>query len=223
MTLMKTPWRVAGGFLLSVLAGVWLVWGPFGIVCYVGGLFNSMPAFMLVSLAMLPALVFAGAFPVLIVRAVVTWRRSTLVWLVLTGGFFCPYAWGFAGWTVSPFDMFVRGFRRYAERRVDVEAIRDWLDAYEADGRDGEHDSVDRQLAKSEQPACIAKLAPKFATVLSERGERSKVRLLWGGGFIGHWGVMVGPIDMPTPPSDTSKGREQRYPLSPGAYVWSGN
>jgi len=225
-----TPRRVAAGVLFAVFAVPWLIWGPSGIICYSGGLFNSSPAIALVSVAVLPALVTAGAFPVLVVQAAVTWRRRTrdgrrriLVWLVLTGGFFCPYAWGFAGCTVSPFDMFVRGFRRYAERRVDVEAIRDWLDAYDADPRDGEYDSVDRRLAKSEQPACVAKLAPKFVTVLSERGESLKVRLLWGGGFIGHWGVVVGSRDMPMPPSDPRRFDEQRYPLSPGAYIWSGN
>lgn len=230
MTSMKTPWRVAGGFLLSVLAGVWLVCGPFGIVCYVGGLFNWMLVFLFLFLAMPPGLLAVVVFPVLVTRAVMTWdrrtregRRRILVWLVLTGGFVCPYALGLAGLTSPPFDMYVRGFRHYAACRVDVVAIQSWLATLDPNGPIGRNGAVDAQLAESELPPCIAELAPKHVLMQSDETGRPTVRFFWGSGFIGSWGMEVGPRDMPTLPSDPRRPGEQYYLLSAGAYVWSGN
>jgi hypothetical protein len=106
-------WRFAIRGLYSVFALLWLVCGPFGIACYVGGLFNWMFVFLFVFLAMAPGLLLAVVvLPVLVMRAVTTWgrrtcegRRRILVWFVLTGGFVCPYVIGLAGLTVSPFDL----------------------------------------------------------------------------------------------------------------------
>lgn len=231
MTSMKTPWRVAGGFLLSVLAGVWLVYGPFGIMWYEGGLFNWMLVFLFVFLAMPPGLLLAVVvFPVLVTRAVTTWgrrsregRRRILVWLVLTGGFVCPFVLGLAGLTVSPFDMYVRGFRHYAACRVDVVAIQSWLATLDPNGSIRRNGAVDTQLAESELPSCIAQLAPKHVLMQSDETGRPTVRFFWGSGFNGSWGMEVGPRDMSTPPSDPRRSGEQYYPLSAGAYVWSGN
>jgi hypothetical protein len=228
---MKTLWRIAGVFLLNVLAGVWLVCGPFGIVCYVGGLFNWMRVFLFVFLAMPPGLLLAVVvLPVLVTRAVTTWgrrtregRRRILVWLVLTGGFVCPFVLGLAGLTVSPFDMYVRGFRRYAACRVNVVAIQSWLATLDPNDPIRRNDAVDTQLAESELPSCIAELAPKHVLMQSDETGRPTVRFFWGSGFIGSWGMEVGPRDMPTPPSDSRRSGEQRYALSAGAYVWSGN
>ncbi len=222
----RMPWRIAGMVLLGIFAVSWLVWGPFGIMCYAGGLFNCMGVFIVLFLMMLPALVFAAAFPVLVVRAAVTWRRRTLadrrritVWVVLTGGFVMPYILGIVGLGVSPFDMFVRGFARYAGLRVDVGAIQGWLGTLDPnDHRDSEGAWIEGQLADSEQPQVIANLRPKWTQpMLDERG-RPAVRLLWGSGMIGSWGIVVGPRDMTEPPCDPS--REQRSPLAAGAYVW---
>jgi len=222
--------RVVEGALFAVCAIPWLIYGPFGIVCYVGGLFNWMRVFLFVFLAMPPGLLLAVVvFPVLVTRAVTTWgrrtregRRGILVWLVLTGSFVCPYVIGLAGLTVSPFDMYVRGFRRYAAQRVNVAAIQSWLAALDPNDRIRRNGIVDTQLAVPEQPSCIAQLAPRHVIVESDGSGHPTVRFFWGSGVLGSWGLEVGPRDMPTPPSDTSKGREQRYPLSPGAYVWSG-
>ncbi len=226
----KTPWRVAGGFLLNVLAGVWLVYGPFGVMCYVGGLFNWMKVFVYFFLGMLPALVFAAAFPVLVTRAIVTWRRRTqagrrwiVLWVVLAGGFIIPYGLGLAGLTLSPFDMYVRGFTQYAQHRVDVGAIRGWLDTLDPNDPAGENGTMYGQLAESERPPCIAGLAPGIVFLEPDNAGRPMVRLLWGSGFIGSWGFAVGREDMPTPTFHRLADGERYYPLGPGTYVWSGN
>lgn len=226
----RTPWRVAGGFLLNVLAGVWLVYGPFGVMCYVGGLFNWMKVFVYFFLGMLPALAFAAAFPVLVTRALVTWRRRTQAarcwiafWVVLAGGFIIPYGLGLAGLTPSPFDMYVRGFARYAQRRADIRAIRKWLGTLDPNAPACENGTMYGQLAESDRPPCIAELAPVIVFLEPDNGGRPMVRLLWGSGFIGSWGVAVAREDMPTPIVDRSADGERYYPLAPGTYVWSGN
>lgn len=220
--------RIASRGFYAVFAFLWLVWGPFGIVCYVGGLFNWMPVFLFVFLAMPPGLLLAVAvFPVLVTRAVRTWgrrtregRRRILVWLVLTGGFVCPYVLGLCGLTVSPFDTYVRGFRRYAARRVNVAAIQGWLATWDPNDRIGEDGIMDTRLAESERPSCIAELAPTHVIMESDGSGRPTVRFFWGSGVLGSWGVVVGPEDMRTPPSDSG---EERFSLWPGAYVWGGS
>ena len=227
----RTPLRVVGEFLLSVLAGVWLVYGPFGIMCYVGGLFNWMGVFVVLFGGMLSALVFAAAFPVLVVRAAVTWRRRTLAgrrwiifWVVLAGGFIVPFVLGIViGLMPSPFDMYVRGFTQYAQHRVDIGAIREWLGTLDPNDPARENGLTYEQLAESDRPPCIAELAPKIVFVEPDNTGRPMVRLLWGSGMIGHWGVAVGHENIPTPVVDRSAHGERYYPLDPGTYVWSGN
>jgi len=213
--------------LLMALVVSWLVWGPLGIMCYMGGLFNCMGVFMVLFVMMLPALVFAAAFPVLVVLAAVTWRRRALAgrrritfWVVLTGGFVVPYVLGIVGLGASPFDMFVRGFTRYAGCRVDVAAIQSWLGGLDPNDITSDGGGIGRQLAESEQPRCISRLAPRIVSVETDGRRRSVVRLCWGSGFIGSWGVVIGHEDMPTPPSDLSDHGEIRCPLAPGVYVW---
>ncbi|MBP7053881.1 MAG: hypothetical protein KBE65_22945 [Phycisphaerae bacterium] len=217
--------RVLPMALLMALVVSWLVWGPFGIMCYVGGLFNWMGVFMVLFVMMLPALVFAAAFPVLAVLAAMTWRRRTVAarrritfWVVLTGGFVVPYVLRIVGLGASPFDLFVRGFTRYAGCRVYVAAIQSWLTTLDPnDYRDSEGVWIEGWLAESEQPQVIADLHPKWAQPMFDRRGRLIVQLLWGGGMIGHWGIVIGPRDTPEPLSDPS--REQLRPLAPGAYV----
>ena len=223
----RTLGRVLAATAFMAFVASWFAWGPFGIVCYAGGLFNCMGVFMLLFLMMLPALVFAAAFPVLVVRAAVTWRRSTLAgrrritfWVVLTGGFVMPYVLGIVGLGASPFDMFVRGFTRYAARRVDVGAIQSWLTTLDPnDYRDSEGIWIEGRLMESKQPPAIASLRPKWAQLTLDGRERLAVRLLWGSGMIGSWGIDVGCQDMLKPGSDS---HTQYYPLAAGAYVWSG-
>ncbi|MGE5294584.1 MAG: hypothetical protein ACM3VT_07135 [Solirubrobacterales bacterium] len=104
---------------------------------------------------------------------------------------------------------------------MDVDAIRSWLVTQDPnDYRDSEGIWIERQLMEPEQPAVIACLHPRWAQPMFDEKGRLAVRLLWGGGMIGHWGAVIGPADMAMPPSDRG---EQRLALRPGVYVWSGD
>ena len=217
--------------LLAILAALWLIWGPLGPVLYVGGLFNSMGVWFFASsvllLLILPAMVL---LPVLAVYTPLTWRRQTtcakrslVLWMVATGGLVVPTVVGFTGLTASPFDLYVRGFARYVKVHADIVAIQNWLDTLNRNEYTGPYGSMaEKCFAVAEQPPCIASLNPKRVTVRLDDTKDLTVKLLWGGGLIGHWGIVVGRKDMPIPPSDTSKFGEQRFPLAAGAYIWSG-
>jgi hypothetical protein len=213
-----------------ILLALWLICGPLGPILYLGGRFNSMLVWTLSSLMlllMLPALIL---FLVLLVYTPVVWRRRTsrerrslILRIVLTGGLVVPIVVGFTGLTASPFDLYVRGFARYVKVHADIVAIQDWLNTLNRNEYIlGDHGIAEKQFVGSEQPSCIAHLHSKWATVRPDDSGHLTVKLLWGGGLIGHWGIVVGHRDMPIPPSDASRFGEQRFPLAPGAYIWSG-
>ena len=190
----KTLRRVAGTGLLAVGGAFWVAYGPVGLICYVGGLFNCMGVFLVVMLLALPTLVAAPFFLFEAIYAAVIWRRATLsrqraliLRIVLAGGLGCPFMLGLIGLSPTPFDIYVRGFARYAQRRVDVGAIREWLVTLDPnDYRDSGGIWIERQLMEPEQPAVIACLHPKWAQPMFDEKGRLAVRLLWGGGLIGH-------------------------------------
>jgi hypothetical protein len=226
---LKMAGRILGTVLFAVVVAVWLIWGPIGPICYVGGLFNSMVVWVLMlylSLLMLPASVL---FLVLVVYVPVTWhhqssraKRSLILWILGIGGLVGPTVVGFTGLTTSPFDLYVRGFATYVEHRADLGAIRAWLNQQDPKMLIDKYAVVmQKDLTGPEQPSAIADLHPKRAVIWSDDGERLTVRLLWGGGLTGHWGIVVGPADMPIPPSDASKSAVQCLPLAPGAHIWS--
>jgi hypothetical protein len=225
-----TLWRVLQTMLLCVLAIPWFLWGPFGVIFYVDGLFNSLLVFMLspVLFLLLP-LGAVVCLPILVMRTVLRGsgleahrRRSFGIAAIMVFAFVCSYGLSFAGLSPAPFDMFARGFSTYVERRTDVEAIQSWLGTLDpndyflsGNGR------AEKSFVESEQPLCIARLAPKLTRVQPDDDGRLTVSLLWGGGLIGHWGIVVGPESMPMPPSDPSGSGLHQYPLAPGAYIWS--
>ena len=214
--------------LLAALVVSWFVWGPFGGVFYVGGLFNSILLFMLIPFLFLLVPAAAVSVPILMIRLIARWSRlnaqgkrwhvgATIVAFAFAGSF----ALGFTGCMPSPADMFARGFVRYVDGRADIVAIQNWLDTLDpSDYKEPGAVLIERVLQDSEQPLSIAHLHPKMAKLLLDDSGRRTVRLLWGGGMIGHWGIVVGRKDMPMPPSDSYA---QYLPLTSGAYVWSGD
>jgi len=229
---MNEPRRVGRWIRRGPLVGgavLWLFFGPFGLVSYAGGLFNSTATWMLLASLMIWLVPVAFiALAVSITQAVRTWhglsppgRRRSVFMVVVWGGLIVPTVLGFAGFRSSPFDMYVRGFTRYVHKEADVEAIRSWLNALDpSDYTDNDGTIIEKLFTRAELPPCVAHLRPKWATIRPDDAWRLTVQVLWGGGMIGHWGIVVGPKDMPMPPSDP---HDLQLPLAPGSYIWSGD
>lgn len=227
-----SPWRIVGVVLFSALVASWFVWGPLGLICYVGGLFNSDLVFLLTLPFVLLIPLGVIFLPVLAIGTVIRWRRLSNWGKVLSSLFTIALlanatslGLGFAGVVSSPFDMFVRGFTRYAENRTDVAAIRTWLGTLDPNEYTVEEvGSGGMPLPATMYPPAIAHLNPRrhHVGVLVGQDDAGKlrVRLLWGGGFIGHWGIEVGDKSMQPPPDSDGVGYR---PLAPGVWVWYGN
>lgn len=240
--------RIGGLILLVALVVSWFVWGPLGIVFYVGGLFNSTWTFMLAR-PLFGLLILAAICPIALAIDMALHRRTLssrqkvhrLLLGIVAVAFVISVALGFGGLAPSPFDMHVKGFARYARNRVDVAAIQGWLETLDSSEYIGEHgDPGGIPILPAEHPPAIAKLRPNGfphgVRVLPDNAGRLMVRLAWGGGMIGHWGIVVGPKEMETPQTQepawverqSDGGTEEYYeygerrtPLAPGAYIWA--
>ena len=220
--------RVVGMILFSAFVASWFIWGPLGLICYMCGLFNSLMAFAFIPL--LFGLLLLGAvavLPVEVIGAILRWHRlsasdrlTKCCFMGILAALVTSFALGFAGMQPLPIAMFGRGFARYAAVRVDVPAIRTWLSTLDPN----EYVNGGVPLPPEKQPPAITRLSPKRyplgVQVSRDDTGRLMVRLLWGGGMIGHWGIEVGDESMKPPPASETDGYRV---LGPGAWVWYGN
>ncbi len=154
-----------------------------------------------------------------------------------------------AAWVGAPFaDLwppgyaaFTHGFRRHMQTNGDLGAIRDWLttlDPSTCTRKDINlytgNDLKSHWPNTMAWPEAITRFDPHYVQLAKTETGRPKVRLTWGGA-LGHWGVEIGPEDMPIPETlETTREEygppdrrqvfytpgEYRLPLAPGAYVW---
>jgi hypothetical protein len=223
---------VMGIVLFSAFMASWFVWGPLGLICYVSGRFNSLFVFMLVPLFGLLLIGGTVSLPVVAIHAIVRWRalciRAKLLecyLLLAMAALVTSFGLGFTGIEPTPINMFARGFAKYAARRADVPAIQTWLSTLNPKEYVGANiDSGGMPFPPAEQPPAIRKLNPERYPIGVRVGQDDSgnlmVRVTWGGGFIGHWGIKVGDKSV-QPPAD-SEGIGYR-PLAPGAWVWYEN
>ena len=254
----KSKVHIVGGILLAVILGCVFVGGPTGIIFYLGGLFNSM-VIQLIGLLLFasPVILFveypgvtAFCLVTLLALIVYSWRRLgpgwrwTLVLLLVL----------WAAGAASPFlrlgpsgaMMRVWGFYRYARIKTDVPAIQAWLDTL--DPNDCRDQSLEERIAPTARlndppkfipwPSCLLGLRSEhvYSRLLKDNDGRPMIRLCWGSGMAGTWGIVVGNKDMEIPKTQEpywkeyqSGGKqdrlrehgEYRRPLAPGAYVWT--
>jgi hypothetical protein len=109
------------------------------------------------------------------------------------------------------------GLRERVRSKADIKTIRNWLKTL------SKEDYVDygERLSSEEWPKSLKVLNPNRPHVSTDENGNPKVRLMWGGGFLGHWGLEIGMENMKIPPSDFSQYGEYRLPVEPGVYVWS--
>ena len=117
------------------------------------------------------------------------------------------------------FKLFMYGIRDRVKSKVDIEATRVWLQSLGDEDYD-DSDPKYRRLTKAEQPEILRGLKYAGAYLSVDENGNTKVRLEWGSGMLGHWGVDIGMKNMKIPPSDYSMYGEDILPVEPGVYVW---
>ena len=121
--------------------------------------------------------------------------------LLMAGLFVVPFLFSSPGG-----EPLSRGFQQWAKENADVEDIRAWTGTLQGVERD-------TNIKPSLWPPAVAKLKP--GSVYYE--DTDTVKLFWGGGFIGAFGIVVGPATTANPETDRS---QCILDLAPGAYVF---
>ena len=102
-------------------------------------------------------------------------------------------------------------FQKFEEKmrtQADVKAIRAWGLGLDVPGTTNLPD-IEPEL----WPRCVNELSPQYVYYMRQA---KRVRLVWGGGFLGHYSLVVGPKDLPTPETDRL---DTIIPLEAGAYL----
>jgi hypothetical protein len=225
---------------------------PFGIISYLSGLINvPLVAFAFFAYVPLVPVAFA-CLVVLLVRMLFIWPkrirnrgRLLLCWAAVVGAFVVCFVLPFTSVTPRAYKMFACGFKWHVQMRTDIPAIQAWLSTLDPNDCEGQPLNVSIAPGVNlpdpprtiPEPEAIARLGRAGTRLLLDDTGYPMVRLTWGGGFIGHWGLVVGSERMKSPETQPSRwveveigqtGRKQklyeygeyRSPLVPGAYVW---
>jgi len=239
-TLYERYWYIFDILLIILVILYGTLNDPFALISYVCGLYNKMiiMAFMVFVWVFLlvPA---ALCLVVLLLRMIISWpkyikKKSRLLILRLFT------IVGLSGYLIIPFtpirphgfNIYIKGFSEYVKANADIEAIRGWLGTLSPEDC-VEYDIIisgsDRSTQKSPRPKSVTNeswpkeiidLDPRFVELSLDDEHHPKVRLNWGSGFLGTWGLVVGNESMPTPTSDLSPYGEYRKEIRKGVYVW---
>jgi len=246
----KRPWYFwdIGLAVIPLLFGILL--DPFGIAEYLTGLFN-MPLLSIILFGSLPLVpVVLVCLVWLLVRMFLIWPRRIHVWFRLLlcwvaviaslTVFISPL---FIRITPPRYEMFTRGFRNYVRIRTDFEAIQTWLGTL--DPNDCEGQPLNMKIAPGvelmdvpktiPEPKAIARLKPRYTNLSLDSSGHPMIRLTWGSGMIGSWGLVVGDENLEIPVTELPGWKEYRHgnktdrlyergeyrlPVALGAYVW---
>ncbi len=168
----------------------------------------------------------------LLVRMVGVWPRRVCprcrllrLWLAVAIVFVFCFVLPFTSLLPARGTMFIRGFQRRMQAQADVPAIQAWLKTLDSNEAEGQSAAPTRErVAEPERLPAIARLNPKGVGVSVDEVGRPMVRLVWGSGVIGSWGLVVGDKRMsarePMLEITESSSGEYRLLLAPGAYVW---
>ncbi len=182
-----------------------------GLLDYLSGWSNGAVWYVAYPIVIyLPLLSSAGLGIFLLVRLVRSIGKLTLTQLVrqITILVVLAFAYSLAlHYKPSPIAAFLKGFRDNICSKADIPAIRSWKPKVQNDQTEW--------VPETGWPEPVKELSPESVTV--HQYEQRVQFVCGGGGFMGHWGMIVGPETMLTP---TSSGMDTYLPLSPGAYVY---
>jgi hypothetical protein len=198
---------VLGPGIATRLAGCWYLAGRTNDLSHLDPVMGGM------FLAAITAAVMLLLIVIMIARAAVKHRRSSrrmklarLGMIVLMAGLLVSVV---AMFFVSPgVEGLSNGFQEWVRENADIAAIRSWAGGL-SKVKSGE-------IAASDWPPAVAKLTPRAVF----KQEDDSVRLFWGGGFIGAYGIIAGPSTMPIPKTDR---HDRIFELAPGAYIYMAN
>ncbi len=248
----KRPWYVLDVILLGSL----FVLGAFGhasaVFFYFGGLRNDMMLpFYVAMIRLLLVLPTAACLLAILICVVWRWPRhidhrvKLLVLLIVTIAVSVVWA-GYLFLRLGPpgYMAYTWGLRTYARKHVDVAGVRVWRSSLDPNACEGvliririDDNGNPKPVLRStgedaELPECILCLEPRYIRLSLDAQQRPIVRLTWGSGFLGTWGVSVGHEQMEVPKTQPRtkevlfngqvflNAGEYRLPLAPGAYVW---
>jgi hypothetical protein len=101
--------------------------------------------------------------------------------------------------------------------KADIEDIRDWLKTLNKD----EYTDYTSNISHNELPESLQVLrAHEISFLSADENGNPKIRLRWGSGASGMWGIEIGMENMKIPASDFSQYGEYRLLVEPGVYVW---
>jgi hypothetical protein len=223
----KWRWYYWDLALAAVLLWFEIILDPWGVFSYLGGLINVPFSHiaLLMSVMVVPVALFCPL--VLLVRMLVVWPRRLHSWRrlltawgmaasVFSIGFILPFLFPIA----RPWDAFMAGFQQHVRWRVDIPAVQEWLATLKPSPLRPGQAHPDIPVEKSDLPASLAGLKAWGWRMDFDDRDRPTIRLMWGSGVMGGWGLVVGGEQMETPPSDFSRYGEVRQTIAPGAYVW---
>ncbi len=190
-------------------------------------------------------LLFIGPW-ILALRLFIAWprhirgfRRLLLRWAVVIVGVVSLLALFYEFWPAG-YQFRLWGFRRYVQRQADIPAMQTWLDTVDPNVCDEERIAVGTDVhgvpiplpSEVDLPSSVLDLKPRYVQLSLDETHRPMVRLEWGSGLEGTWGLTVGRRDMPIPKTQlpTRQTRpggqvfrnrgEDRLPIADGAYIW---
>jgi hypothetical protein len=137
-----------------------------------------------------------------------------LVFLVLLVSSFLLPESEFLGYS---YKFFMYGLKDRVRSKADTEDIRDWLGTLSDEYFIADHFTL---IPSDEWSKSLKVLNPRRVYPLTDENSKREVRLMWGSGAMGHWGVVIGMEDMIIPSSDFSHYGEYRLPVEAGSYVW---
>jgi hypothetical protein len=232
-------WYVPDVVLIIVILSYGTLNDPSGSITYVCGLLNQKAILFAMTfywvLLVVPA---ALCFAVLLLRILGSWpehmKRGLRLSMLQVFAIF-----GLALYSLLPLvpigpsgaSTYFRGFTKYVESNADIVAIKSWLRTLEPDDcvvyhisnpREGTRSSNPKYLEQAEWPESIARVKPRTVVLSLYDDRHPEVRLSWGSGLLGSWGLVVSDESMPTPKSDLSPYGEFRQEIQKGAYIWYG-
>lgn len=216
-------WRPVLASLLGLAILSSVVLGPAWLSSYMAGLLNSGMISILLAVSALVA--WVGLLVIACLQFVRSLRSSRKMaaglWLSAAAGIVLAFALFFTGTTPSSEVFFARGVIMHLEMQTDVNAIQAWVESLDpSDCLDDQRpNSRQRYLARADQPPVLKRQTDAVRLKLDADGAPS-VRLAWGGGKGGTWGLVIGRRDMGTPPSEPGMYGERRTELRPGVYFW---